>query len=298
MIVWILLGVLSALSLMFLVIFLQTAIQRQQLKTTPEAILLGVVTDFFDTLGIGSFAPTTAWMKFRSLAPDTHFPAIMNVGHALPTVTQALVFITSVTVQPTLLAACISASVIGALIGAPLVVRSPVRVVRTIVGIALLVAAALYAMKNLGYIPEGDVGATSLPPGLFAVAVLGHLILGVLMMFGIGLYAPSLIMLCLLGLNPTAVFPIMMGACAFLMPVSGMRFVKSDRIDLKIALGLTLGGIPAVLVAAFIVQSLNVVILRWGVIAVVLCAAVVILNAAIKPEPQTEPQSEGGSQTP
>jgi uncharacterized membrane protein YfcA len=149
-----------------------------------------------------------------------------------------------------------------------------------VVGVALLIAAILYAMSNLNLMPVGG-DALSLPPTLFVAAVIGHFVLGVLMMFGIGLYAPSLVMLSLLGLNPTAAFPIMMGACAFLMPISSVRFVKSERIDLRIVIGIALGGIPAVLIAAFIVKSLDLITLRWGVVVVVLYAAALLLRSAM-----------------
>lgn len=265
----------------FTAVLLGTARKRGQLAPNAEAIGLGAVTNFFDTLGIGSFAPTTAYMKIRKMAPDGFFPAILNAGHALPTVVQALVFITLVQVDPMLLLACIIASVAGAVIGAPLVQRSPVRLVQGVVGIALLIAASLYAAKNLGWIPDEDSGLLGLPPTLFAIAVGAHFVMGVLMMFGIGLYAPSLIVLSLLGLNPVAAFPIMMGSCAFLMPISSVGFVRSERIDLRIVLGLALGGIPAVLLAAFVVKSLDLVTLRWLVVVVVLYAALLLLRSAL-----------------
>lgn len=274
-----LLAALSAIALYFAAVLLRTAHKRGQLAPKPEAIGLGVVTDFFDTLGIGSFAPTTAYMKLRKMAPDSYFPAILNAGHALPTVTQALIFITLVQVDPVLLIACIVAACAGAFIGAPIVQRAPTRLIQGVVGVALLIAAALYALSNLGLMPAGG-DALSLPPMLFAVAVAGHFVMGVLMMFGIGLYAPSLVMLSLLGLNPIAAFPIMMGACAFLMPVASLKFVRSERIDLRIVLGIALGGIPAVLLAAFVVKSLDLVTLRWGVVIVVLYAAALLLRAA------------------
>jgi uncharacterized membrane protein YfcA len=220
-------------------------------------------------------------MKLRRMAPDSYFPAILNAGHALPTVAQALVFINLVRVDPMLLIACIVAAVLGAWVGEPAVQRSPVRAVQGVVGAALLIAAALYAMKNLGWIPDQDSGPLTLPPAAFAIAVAGHFVLGVLMMFGIGLYAPSLILLSLLGLNPIAAFPIMMGSCAFLMPISSVRFVRSERIDLRIVIGLALGGIPAVLLAAFVVKSLPLVTLRWLVVVVVLYAAALLLRSAL-----------------
>jgi len=274
-----LLAALSVIALYFTTALIGAARKRGELAPKPEAIGLGAVTNFFDTLGIGSFAPTTAYMKLRKMAPDSYFPAILNAGHALPTVTQALVFITLVQVDPTLLLACIIASCLGAFVGAPIVQKSPVRLVQGVVGLALLIGATLFALKNLNLLPPGGAELT-LPPTQFAIAVGAHFIMGVLMMFGIGLYAPSLIVLSLLGLNPTAAFPIMMGSCAFLMPISSVRFVRSERIDLRIVLGLALGGIPAVLIAAFVVKSLDLVYVRWLVVIVVLYAAALLLRSA------------------
>jgi uncharacterized membrane protein YfcA len=274
-----LLAALSVIAIFFTSVLVGTARKRGELAPKPEAIALGAVTNFFDTLGIGSFAPSTAWMKLRKMAPDGYFPAILNSGHALPTVTQALCFIATVAVDPVLLLSCIVASCLGAFVGAPIVQRSPVRLVQGVVGVALLIGAVLFAMKNLNLLPPGGA-ELSLPPAQFAIAVGAHFIMGVLMMFGIGLYAPSLIVLSLLGLNPTAAFPIMMGSCAFLMPISSVRFVRSERIDLRIVIGMAIGGIPAVLLAAFVVKSLDLVYVRWLVVVVVLYAAALLLRSS------------------
>ncbi|HEX6833697.1 MAG TPA: hypothetical protein VF132_09190, partial [Rudaea sp.] len=185
-----LLVLLALVASVYLVVLLATARRRGETRPNPEAIALGAVTNFFDTLGIGSFAPTTAWLKLRRLVPDGFLPATLNGGHALPTVAQALIFIQLIRVDPLLLAACIGAAVIGATLGAPLVMRLPVRVVQGIVGFALLIAAVLYALANLGGLPAGG-DALALAAPLFAVAVAVHLLLGALMTFGIGLYAPS-----------------------------------------------------------------------------------------------------------
>ena len=285
MIVTVLLAGLVLLGIAFSGVLFTTAQRRQELRPTIESILLGAVTNFFDTLGIGSFAPSTAWLKLRRLVPDSFIPGTLNAGHCLPTVAQGLIFIKLVQVDPVLLAACIASAVAGALVGEPIVVRLPVRAVQGVVGLALLVAAALYALSNLGLMPVGG-DALSLPAGSMVIAVAAHFVLGALMTFGIGLYAPSLILLSLLGLNPIAAFPIMMGACAFLMPVCGMRFVRADRINLKVVIGLAIGGVPLVLIAAFLVKSLALETLRWGVVVVVLYAAVLLLRSAMNPPQQ------------
>jgi uncharacterized membrane protein YfcA len=283
MILTLLLIALGILGVAFTYVFLNTLKKRGVSRPNVEAIGLGAVTNFFDTLGIGSFAPTTAWLKFRKLVPDSFIPATLNVGHAIPTVVQSAIFlvILGVHVDPVLLASCIAAAVVGALIGAPIVIRAPVRVVQGVVGFALLIAATLYAMRNLNLMPEGGL-ATALPSPEMFIAIGVHFLLGALMTFGIGLYAPSLILLSLLGLDPRLAFPIMTSACAFLMPTTGFTFIKTDRIDLKIILGITLGGIPAVLIAAFIVKEMPMVWLRWGVVVVVLYAAILLMRSAIK----------------
>ena len=281
MIVSVLLGALVILGLVYIVALGRTAIKQGQFLPTAEGVALGAVTDFFDTLGIGCFAPTTAWIKLRRLVPDSYIPTILNAGHGLSTVVEALIFINLVKVDPWLLAACIAASVAGAWIGARTIVRLPLRAVQGVVGVALLVAAAMFAAKNLAWMPSGGT-ALSLPPLLFAIAVAGYFVFGALMTCGIGLFAPSLILLPLLGMNPEASFPLMMGACAFLMPVSGLRFLRSDRIDIRLVIGITLGGVPAVLLAASggeVAAAWSP--FRWGVVLVVLYAAALLLSSAL-----------------
>ncbi|MEZ5533160.1 MAG: sulfite exporter TauE/SafE family protein [Steroidobacteraceae bacterium] len=247
-------------------------------------LLTGFVTNFFDTLGIGSFAPTTAIFRLRARMPDENIPGTLNVGHALPTITEAFIFIAIVTVDFATLAGMIAASVAGAWLGAGMVARLPRRAVQLGMGVALLVAATLFLAANLEWTPAGGE-ALGLTGGTLAFAIAANFALGALMTLGIGLYAPCLILVSLLGLNPIAAFPIMMGSCAFLMPVGGLRFVRAGRYDLRAALGLVLGGIPAVLLAAFVVKSLPLVWLRWLVVVVVLYTSVAMLAAALRKAP-------------
>ena len=281
MVLTILLSALALLAAAFVAMLAREALKRGIGGPGPESLILGAITNFFDTLGIGSFAPTTAWLKFRRMIPDSFIPATLNVGHALPAMMQSAIFLVllGVQVDPVLLVSCIVAAVAGAVVGAPLMVRAPVRLIQGIVGVALLIAAALYAMSNLDLMPIGGT-ATALEPRLLWIAVVAHFIMGVLMAFGIGLYAPSLILLSLLGLDPRLAFPIMASACAFLMPTTGFRYIRSERIDLRIVIGIALGGIPAVLLAAFVVKEMPIEPLRWAVVVVVLYAAGLLLRSA------------------
>ncbi len=249
--------------------------------TSPAALGTGAVTNFFDTLGIGSFAPTTALIKFFKLTNDEQIPGTLNVGHAIPTITQALVFISLIKVDLALLIACIAAAVVGALFGARIVSQLPVRAIRFGMGAALLVAAAIFISRNIGLLPGGGE-AIALAGAAFAIAVVLHFAFGALMTLGVGLYAPSLISLSILGMDPRAAFPIMMGACAFLMPAASLQFIRAQRFDPRLALGLAIGGVPAVLIAAFIVKEMPLDILRWLVSGVVLIAAGMLLSSGFK----------------
>ena len=248
-----------------------------------EAVALGAITNFLDTLGIGSFAPTMAWLKFRGLVADRLIPSTMIAGHTLPSVVLSLIFliVLGVSVDPVLLVGCIVAAAAGAVIGAPLAARARVWVVQAVVGLALVIAGALYAATNLDLMPGGGV-ASALPAPLTAVAIAGSAVFGVLLNFGIGNYAPTLLMLSLMGMDPRLSFPIMAGGSALAGASMSLRYLTLGEMDLRIAGGIALGGIPAVLVAAFVVKSMSLAWLRWLVVVVVAYAAVVMFRAAAR----------------
>lgn len=251
---------------------------RAPLLTAIDA-LIGFVTNFFDTLGISSFASTTAVYKLLGRVPDEDIPGTLNVGHALPTVAMALIFIATVDVEPVTLLGMIGAATAGAWLGVGFVSRLPRRAIQLGMGAALLIAAALFLAALLHLMPGGGE-ASGLQGATLVFAILVSFVLGALMMLGIGLYAPCLILVSLLGMNPLVAFPIMMGSCAFLMPVGGARFIAAGRYSLRGALGLTLGGIFGVLVAAYIVKSLPLDWLRWLVVLIVTYAGIAMLNSA------------------
>ena len=249
-------------------------------RPSPHQLLIGFVTNFFDTLGIGNFAPTTAWFRFAKLVPDELIPGTMNVGHTLPVMLMGFLFIGIVEVEPITLFCMIGSAILGAWVGAGIVSKLPKNRVQIGLGSALVAAAVLMAafqFENLK--PEGNEAlGLELPWLVFACIVIG--VLGALMTIGVGLYAPCMILVSLLGMNPIAAFPIMMGACAFLMPFASTRFVLSGKFRMQAALGLTLGGLPAVLIAALLVKSLPLYWLKWMVVVVVFLTAILMLRAA------------------
>lgn len=279
-----LLGALTASGALLAYHWARTATDR----TTPDVrrpslfeLLIGFTTNFLDTLGIGSFATTTTIFRLFRLVPDELIPGTMIVGHALPVVAQALFFVSAVSVDPVQLTVLVAVCVTGGWFGAGIVSSLSRRGVQLGMGCALLVAATFMLVGMSGRFPVGG-SALSLTPGAFALAAAVNLMLGALITLGVGNYAPSLVMFSLLGMDPRAAFPIMMGSGAFVATIAGVRFVRRERFRGAAALGLALGGIPGVIVAAWLVQSLPLDALRWLVLIVVVYTSVTLLRAGLR----------------
>jgi len=243
--------------------------------------LVSFVANFFDTLGIGSFATTTSMVRQWRIIRDEFIPGSLNIGYVLPTVAQAYIYTKKVPVDATTLILMIVASMLGAWLGAGVVSRWPRRKIQIGLGAALLIFAGimLAGMPQIGLLPSGGNALGLTGPKLVA-GLLGNFLLGALMTLGIGLYAPCMILIYLLGMNPAAAFPIMMGSCAFLMPLASVRFLRTGAYEPKAILGMLLAGVPAVLIAAFWVTSLDINKVKWLVVVVVTYAAIGLLRAA------------------
>ena len=266
----------------FSAIMIRSAIDRRAAPRI-EGIVLGAVVSFFDTLGIGSFAPTAAWLKFRKLVPDRILPQTMLVGLTPTSMTEAIIFLLllGVLVDPVLLFGSAIAVLMGGLVGAPLVARAQVWVVQLVVAIGLVLASAAYLMTNLHLFPGGGTAA-ALPPGLTIVAIAASFGFGVLLNFGVGNYAPTLVMLSLMGMDPRLCFPIMAAGASLTGAGAGVRHIQMGKLDMGIVLSLAIGGVPAVLIAALIVKTMPVELLRWLVFAVVVYAAGVMFRASLR----------------
>ncbi|MGH9712092.1 MAG: sulfite exporter TauE/SafE family protein [Candidatus Acidiferrales bacterium] len=252
--------------------------ENGNVKLGPQ-LVIGFFTNLLDTLGIGSFALTSSVYKLLRAIPDDLIPGTMNVGHALPTVVEAFIFVAVVAVDERTLLLMIAAAVLGAWFGAGVVSGWPKRRIQIGLALALLAAAMLMIGSQLGWFPVGGL-ALGLTGTKLWIAVGCNFMFGAFMQLGVGLYAPCMILIYLLGMNPRSAFPIMMGSCAFLMPVGGYRFIRTGRYSSKAAMGLSLGGIPGVLLAAYVIKELPLTYIRWIVFFAVLYTAVMLLRSA------------------
>ena len=217
--------------------------------------IIGSVTDFFDTWGIGCFATTQAGFKFTKTCPDAEMPGTLNVGHTIPVVTEALLFFSFVDIDPLTLYLMIAAAVAGALVGASIVCKWNLKMIRIALGCALLGLAIVMACKNAGIGPFGLAGTALGLTGIkLIIGIIVNFFLGALMMVGFGLYIPCTALVSLLGMNIGAAFPIMMGSCAFLMDTSAIKFIREGKYNRKAALALTISGCIGVLFAYLLMK--------------------------------------------
>jgi uncharacterized membrane protein YfcA len=263
-------------------------------RPSPLSALVGFVTLFFDTLGIGNYAPTTAIFKLTGMVRDELIPGTLNVGSSVPVAFEAFAFMAAIAVDPFTIGLLVPIGTLGGWFGGHLVSQLPRRPIQVGMGLALLVGAAFMLMTNLKLIPGGGdaIGFSGLT---LVLATLVNFVICGCNALGVGSYAPSLLVFSLLGMNPRAAFPIMMGSAACGLPAAGIRFARAGRFDGTVALGMTLGGVPGVLIAAYVVKSLPVETIRWLVVAVVLYASLSMLSAARAAADEIEPATAGAT---
>lgn len=244
-----------------------------------KTAVIGFIVNFFDTLGIGSFAPQTALLKFTKQTEDRLLPGTLNVSNTIPVLIQALIFIKIVEVEAITLIAMLISATAGAVLGAGIVSKLSVRKIQLTMGFALLVTAFFMLSGQMDWI-QGGGEAIGLTGWKLAVAVGANFILGAFMTAGIGMYAPCMALIYGLGMSPLVAFPIMMGSCAFLMPPASVKFIKKGAYNRKASIAMIIPGAIAVLIAAFLVKSLPLETLRWVVIVVILYTSFVMLRSA------------------
>ena len=240
---------------------------------------LGFFANFLDTLGVGSFATTTAAFKLGKLVDDRDIPGTLNVGHSIPTIVEALIYITVIKVELPTLVSMIAAGAFGAFFGARWVSGWSRLTIQRGLAIALLITAAIMMLRQLQFFPPGGdaLGLTGVALG---AAILANAVIGSLASLGIGNYAPCMAVVSLLGMSPTAAFPIMMGSAALILPAAASGFLASKRFDRRTAIALAIGGVPGVLVAALIVKSLPLDAVRWLVVVVLTYTSFMMFRSA------------------
>ena len=199
---------------------------------------------------------------------------------------EAFLFLTGVKVEGITLFSMIAAAIIGALIGARIVNKLPEKKIQLVMGVCLIVTAFLMASGQLGWLKALGSGneAVGLTGIKLIIGIVGNFILGALMMAGVGLYAPCMAMVYMLGLSPLVAFPIMMGSCAGLMAIGSPEFIRAGNYTRIGSIAIAIGGVIGVTVAYTLVKSMPLEVLTWVIIAVVIVTGISMIRQGTKKE--------------
>lgn len=250
-------------------------------------IILSIITEFFDCLGIGSYGPQTAAFKKFKLVDDLMIPGTLNTCALTITGAGTLLFITSVEMDIMTLIAMVVASSIGSFLGAKFVCKLDVTKIRYAMGFALVVVAIVITAGQLELLPSEGGTAIGLSGWKLIVACIVCAILGALMCIGIGCYAPTLAMICLMGMNPVIAYPVMYGNCAFLIPIAAIKFIKEGRYNKKMAIICNTFGLIGTFTAFYLITSVPIYYLKWAIVAVLIYTSYSMLKDALKKKDDT-----------
>lgn len=264
--------------------FRETWARGMERKNLIATLLIGIIANFFDTLGIGSFAPSTTAFKLTKSVDDVNIPGTLNVGDTVPVCIEAFLFFGFVDMDILTLISMITASIAGAYLAAGVVSRFNRKMVRYAMFVAMFILATIMLCKLLGVGPFGEVGTAMGVRGIkLVIAIAVNFILGGLMSIGVGLYAPCMALCVLLGLDTGCAFPAMMGSCAFLMAFGNSpKFIQEGRYDPVACWTQAIGGAVGVFIAYYVVKSMSLRTLTFVVVAVCYITSFLFLNDAVR----------------
>ncbi len=227
-------------------------------KKWAQAMFVGVLANFVDTLGCGSFAPSTFMYKAFGNIEDINIPGTLNVGDTFPVIFEALIFTASIECDPVFLISMLVAAAVGSFSFATIVTKWDKQKIRIGMSICMLACIPVMLCRNFGFGPFGEIGtAIGLTGWKFILAVVLNVLWGALMDIGFGLYAPCMATCLMLGVNGSTCFPVFMGSCALLMPCCSIEFIKTGRFDSVYTIGNFAGGMVGVFIAWKFVTNLS-----------------------------------------
>lgn len=260
---------------------------KEELKEEPGNPVAMAIVSFFmfflSTFGISDFAIGSSLYPKAKWVSDKKLPGTLNTECVIPVAVMALAYISSIEVGLLTLVTAIVCQVVGAYVSPRYVTKLPANQIKRFVAAGLFIAAGLILAGKFGIYPSGGE-FSSLEGGSLILFALLCMLFGALNNIGIGSYALTMATVYAMGLNPSIAFPIMMGACTFSVPIGSMQFIKLDSYSRKITLFTSTFGVLGVLVAAFVVKSLDVSALLWVVVVVVLYSAITMLKSSFNKE--------------
>ncbi|WP_425379077.1 TSUP family transporter [Spiroplasma endosymbiont of Polydrusus pterygomalis] len=262
-------------------------------KNIFKITTIGFVGSFLDTIGVGSFAVATAGLKAGKIVKnDALLPGTLNIGLGIPNLIAGTIFVAAINVQVLTLMLLVLGAILGSFIGAELTKRISAKHISLTMAIVLAIVVILMILMQLNLLPTSG-NKTGLSGWQLGLAFILFIIYGGLQAFGIGLYAPALATIALLGMDIKVAFPIMTLASGYAVPIAAYSYYKNNKYQPKTSFGLMLGGALGVVLAFLTVfvgieVGLNVKpavftnYLKWLAVIVVFYVSIMLLLSYLK----------------
>ncbi len=270
-----------AVNSVFVTRFIMDLIQHKEdfRRESGNTILLAfssMTIFFFSSFGICDFAVSTVFYRIKKLVSDKKLPGTLNTQCVIPVAVMALTFISTIQVSLLTLTVCIISQVLGAYMAPHFVVKLSIKFIRKLIGIGLFAAAFFIIAAKFHWMPSGG-SAIELHGIKLVIASLCLFLFGALNNVGIGSYPLTMATLYALGMSPLVTFPIMMGACAFSTSIGSIQFIKYGEYSRKITLFTSIFGVIGVLIAVYLINNLNVLLLQWILAAILFYTSINML---------------------
>lgn len=239
--------------LIFLIFICKNSTKKMMLdryNNAAKIFPIGFVANFFDVLGIGSFATNTNLLKVtKSIRDDKKLPGTLNTGMAISNLFTGALFVGVVQVEMSTLIPFVIATIIGSLIGSKILNKVNTRIIQLVMGIVLAFTAIimLLTVRGIQVLPSGTLLGVFGIWWKFIVGLIAFAFLGIFMSFGVGLYAPAMAIISLLGIDFLVVFPIMTVSAGLSMHINGYRYSHDNNYLPKTSFCMTLGGMVGVI---------------------------------------------------
>ena len=230
---------------------------------------IGLIANFFDTLGIGSFALIIAMRGMLKVMPDDiRLIGTMNIHAVFIAVVQTLIFLNVFQVDTTNLIISIVMISLGSILSGIIAIRIKHTLVHKIMLAAFIVTGILLLFSQLNILPISS-NSTVITGYMLIPFAIFMFIAGMLPGFGIGYYSLIKSSIFLFGVSPIVAFPLMAAASAFQQPITSAIFISNKKFYFKSALLLGISGSVGVLLAAPLISKIDPRTLKWWLLFVV-----------------------------
>jgi uncharacterized membrane protein YfcA len=253
---------------------------RHSEKLSPlnqiKIAFIGLVSNFLDTIGIGSFAVIIAMRTMLGVMPDeVRLIGTMNIQAMVTALIQALIFLHFVPLDIVTLLVAVAMIALGGFLSGLVAVRIDKKLVHLIMLVAFIITGILLFLSQLNILTIGGTG-TAIRGTRLVIFAIFMLVSGTLPAFGVGYYSLIKASIFLFGVNPIVAFPIMASASAFQMPVTSATFIARGKFYFKSTVILAIFGALGVVLATPIITSVNTYTLKWILLGIVIYNIIVL----------------------